>query len=101
MAGADTNKLIDAEIRALVEGGLKRANEILTAQEDKLHLLAQAMLEYETLTGDEIDQLMKDGKIDRPDRPSDAAAVQPVSGPAVPKAGKKFGGEGGTAPQGA
>ena len=55
MGGAETNKLIDAEIKALVEGGLKRATDILTDQEDKLHLLAQAMLEYETLTGDEIE----------------------------------------------
>ncbi|TNE49657.1 MAG: ATP-dependent metallopeptidase FtsH/Yme1/Tma family protein [Sphingomonadales bacterium] len=101
MSGAETNKLIDAEIKALVEGGLKRATDVLKSQEDKLHLLAQALLEYETLTGDEIDQLMKDGKIDRPDQPSGPAAIQPVSGSAVPKAGKKFGGEGGTAPQGA
>ena len=101
MAGADTNKLIDAEIRDLVEGGLKRARDVLTSQEDKLHLIAQALLDYETLTGDEIDQLMKDGKIDRPDRPSGPAVVQPVAGAAVPKAGKKFGGESGTAPQGA
>ncbi|MED5205371.1 MAG: ATP-dependent zinc metalloprotease FtsH [Pseudomonadota bacterium] len=99
MGGAETNKLIDAEIKELVEGGLKRATEILTAQEDKLHLLAQAMLEYETLTGDEIDQLMKDGKIDRPDEPKGPIAVKPVSGVAVPKAGRKLGG--GPAPQGA
>ncbi|QFI62769.1 ATP-dependent metallopeptidase FtsH/Yme1/Tma family protein [Qipengyuania flava] len=99
MGGAETNKLIDAEIKELVEGGLKRATDILTAQEDKLHLLAQAMLEYETLTGDEIDQLMKDGKIDRPDEPKGPIAVKPVSGVAVPKAGRKLGG--GPAPQGA
>ncbi|WFL75992.1 ATP-dependent zinc metalloprotease FtsH [Altererythrobacter arenosus] len=101
MAGAETNKLIDAEIKALVEGGLKRAQDVLKTQEDKLHLLAQALLEYETLTGDEIDQLMKDGKIDRPDRPSGPIAVQPATGSAVPKAGKKFGGSEGPAPQGA
>jgi cell division protease FtsH len=99
MGGAETNKLIDAEIKELVEGGLKRATDILTAQEDKLHLLAQAMLEYETLTGDEIDQLMKDGKIDRLDEPKGPVTVKPVSGVAVPKAGRKLGG--GPAPQGA
>ena len=99
MGGAETNKLIDAEIKELVENGLKRAQKILTEQEDKLHLLAQAMLEYETLTGEEIDKLMKDGKIDRPDEPKSAVTVKPVAGTAVPKAGKKFGG--GAAPQGA
>ncbi|MEH6722352.1 MAG: ATP-dependent zinc metalloprotease FtsH [Qipengyuania sp.] len=99
MSGAETNKLIDAEIKRLVEEGLTRAKDVLTKQEDKLHLLAQAMLEYETLTGDEIDQLMKDGKIDRPDEPKGPVAVKPVGGIAVPKAGRKLGG--GPAPQGA
>lgn len=99
MSGAETNKLIDAEIKRLVEEGLARAKDVLTKQEDKLHLLAQAMLEYETLTGDEIDQLMKDGKIDRPDEPKGPFAVKPVGGIAVPKAGRKLGG--GPAPQGA
>ncbi|UYH54890.1 ATP-dependent zinc metalloprotease FtsH [Qipengyuania sp. SS22] len=100
MSGAETNKLIDAEIKRLVEEGLTRAKDVLTEQEDKLHLLAQAMLEYETLTGDEIDQLMKDGKIDRPDEPKGPIAVKPVAGIAVPKAGRnKLGG--GPAPQGA
>ncbi|UOR15801.1 ATP-dependent zinc metalloprotease FtsH [Qipengyuania aquimaris] len=101
MAGAETNKLIDAEIKALVEGGLKRATDILTEQEDKLHLLAQALLEYETLTGEEIDQLMKDGKIDRPDEPKGPVAVRPAGSSTVPKAGKKFGGSGDSAPAGA
>ncbi|WP_428027512.1 ATP-dependent zinc metalloprotease FtsH [Altererythrobacter sp.] len=101
MAGEETNKLIDAEIKRLVETALKRATDVLTEQEDKLHLLAQALLEYETLNGEEIDQLMKDGKIDRPDRPSGPAVVQTAPGSAVPKAGKKFGGSGDTAPQGA
>ncbi len=101
MAGAETNKLIDAEIKDLVEGAHKRATDILKKHEDQLHLLAQAMLEYETLTGDEITKLLETGKIDRPDQPSGPISTQPVSGSAVPKAGKKFGGEGGASPQGA
>ncbi|WP_336987354.1 ATP-dependent zinc metalloprotease FtsH [Altererythrobacter aquiaggeris] len=100
MGGAETNKLIDAEIKALVEGGLKRATDILTSQEDKLHLLAQAMLEYETLTGDEINELMANGKIDRPDEPKGPVINQPVAGSAVPRSGKKFGGSSDAAPQG-
>ena len=101
MGSGETNKLIDAEIRALVEGAHKRATEILTTKEDQLHLLAQTMLEFETLTGDEIDQLLKDGKLDRPDEPRGPSKPRSVSGSAVPKAGKRFGGEGGTSPQGA
>jgi len=100
MAGAETNKLIDQEIKDLVEGAHKRATDLLTKHEDQLHLLAQAMLEYETLTGDEIKALIEDGKIDRPDAPSGPIPVVPTHGSSIPKAGKRFGGEG-EAPQGA
>jgi cell division protease FtsH len=96
MGSDETNKLIDAEIKSLIEGAHARATEILKTQEDKLHLLAQAMLEYETLTGDEIKELLDSGKIDRPDAPSGSSAVKPVRGSAIPKAGRRFGG---TAPQ--
>ncbi|MFN5821083.1 MAG: ATP-dependent metallopeptidase FtsH/Yme1/Tma family protein, partial [Novosphingobium sp.] len=95
-----TNDLIDAEIKGLVEGAHKRATDILKTHEDKLHLLANALLEYETLTGDEINQLMDSGKLDRPDRPSGPAAPNPVKGSASPKAGKRFSG-GDAAAQGA
>jgi cell division protease FtsH len=98
MASDETNKLIDSEIRALVDGAHKRATDLLTEHQDQLHLLAQALLEYETLTGDEIKQLLEDGKIDRPEQPAGPVATRPVRGSAVPKAGKRYGGE---APQGA
>ncbi len=99
MAGAETNKLIDAEIKALVEGGLKRATDILTEHRDQLELIAQAMLEYETLSGDEIKQLLETGSIDRPSEPRGPSSTRPVSGSSIPKSGKRF--SGGAAPQGA
>jgi cell division protease FtsH len=99
MHSADTNKLIDAEIRDLVEGAHKRAVDLLTTHRDQLELVAQALLEFETLTGDEIQQLLDNGKIDRPDAPRGPTAVQPVRGSAIPRAGKRFGS--GEAPQGA
>ena len=100
MAGAETNKLIDAEIKGLVDGGHNRATEILSQHEDQLHLLAQAMLEYETLTGDEIKELLDSGTIDRPEQSTGPIKVKPLRGSAIPKAGKRFGGEG-ASPQGA
>ena len=99
MMSDETSKLIDSEIRGLVDGAHAKATQILKASEDKLHLLAQALLEYETLTGEEINQLLETGKIDRPEAPSGPAAVRPVRGSSIPKAGKRFTGEG--APQGA
>ncbi len=100
MGSDETNKLIDSEIKALVEGAHARATDVLRTQEDKLHLLAQALLEYETLTGDEIKQLLDSGKIDRPDRTLDSG-LRPVTGSSIPKAGKRFGSSGESAPQGA
>jgi cell division protease FtsH len=99
MNSADTNKLIDAEIRGLVDGAHKRATDILTTEKEHLHLLAQALLEYETLTGDEIKELLGTGKIDRPDAPSGTAKPAAVKGSSIPRAGKRYAGD--TAPQGA
>ena len=98
-ASDETNKVIDSEIRALVDGAHTRATDILKTNEDKLHLLAQALLEYETLSGEEITQLLADGKLDRPDRPTGPARPTAVQGSAIPKAGRRF--SGGAAPQGA
>ncbi|HMT43006.1 MAG TPA: ATP-dependent zinc metalloprotease FtsH [Chakrabartia sp.] len=96
----ETALLIDAEIRALVEGGYKKATTLLKKNIKKLHILAEALLEYETLTGDEIKALMTDGiKPDRSD--TGGGKVQPVraAGSAVPKTRKR--GVGGAAAQGA
>jgi cell division protease FtsH len=100
MAGEETNKLIDAEIRALVEGAHARATEVLTTQRDKLELLAEALLEYETLTGDDINELMEHGTLDRPDAPTGPARPAGTGSVGVPKSGKRFSGSG-QAPQGA
>ncbi|MBW8753215.1 MAG: cell division protein FtsH, partial [Sphingomonadales bacterium] len=98
MMSDETNKLIDSEIRGLVDGAHKRATDILKENEEKLHLLANAMLEFETLTGDEIKELLDSGKLDRPERAKGPAASAPVRGSAIPKAGKRFTGD--TSPQG-
>ncbi|MCM0000308.1 MAG: ATP-dependent zinc metalloprotease FtsH [Erythrobacter sp.] len=87
-----TNELIDNEIKSLVEGAHARATDILKTHEDQLHLLAQALLEYETLSGDEINALLETGKIDRPDAPRGPVLAAPVRGSAIPRAGKRFGG---------
>ena len=57
------------------------------------------MLEYETLSGDEIKELMDKGSIDRPSDPRGPSSVRPVTGSSIPKSGKRF--SGGTQPQGA
>lgn len=52
---------IDAEIRKFVDKGYESAKKLLRDNLDKLHLLAESLLEYETLTGQEIIDLL-DGK---------------------------------------
>ena len=54
-----TSQKIDSEVRRLVESGLARATEILTTRRDDLETLAKGLLEYETLSGDEILGLLK------------------------------------------
>jgi cell division protease FtsH len=101
MMSDETNKLIDSEIRLLVDGAHARATDILKASEDKLHLLAQALLEYETLSGEDIRALMENGKIDRPEAPSGPARPATSQGTTVPRAGRRFSGSGDAQPAGA
>lgn len=53
-----TAQKIDAEVRRLVETGLEEARRILGDHKDDLEALAQGLLEYETLSGDEIKNLI-------------------------------------------
>ncbi len=56
---------VDAEVKKIVEGAHAKANEILTEFIDALHMIAKNLLEYETLTGDEIKSLVNGDPIDR------------------------------------
>src|SRR5439155_26625124 len=60
-----TAKVIDEEIRRIVDEGEQTAREILTARLDELHALAKGLLEYETLSADEIRRIIKGERIVR------------------------------------
>ena len=62
-----TAKMIDDEIRRLVDEAEKVATDILTAHRDDLEKLSQALLEYETLSGEEVMALLRGEPIVRPD----------------------------------
>jgi cell division protease FtsH len=81
----DTAKLIDEEIRRIVTEGEKRAREVLFANRDKLEAVTQALIEYETVTGEEVQGLMRGEKIVRA---VDNEETKGPAGPAVPAAGK-------------
>jgi cell division protease FtsH len=79
-----TVQKIDAEIKRLVDAGYAEAERILTEKRGDLEILAKGLLEFETLTGDEIKDLLA-GK-----RPSRESVIEPATprGSAVPPAGK-------------
>ena len=58
----ETAKKVDAEIKKIVEAGYKRAKKILTEKINDMHKLAKALILYETLTGDEIMDLILKNK---------------------------------------
>jgi len=59
----ETAKKIDSEVKKIVDKGYERAKKVLTEKIDDLHKLAKALLIYETLSGDEIrDLILKDIK---------------------------------------
>ena len=90
-----TTAIIDSEVRRIVEEGEATAREVLAEFKDQLESLARALLEYETLSGDEVDSILKGEDINRStidDPPSD-----PRGKSSVPSAGRRKDNEGGGA----
>jgi cell division protease FtsH len=90
-----TAQLIDSEVRRLIEEAETHARAILVEHIEDLHRISQALLEYETLSGDEIRGLLRGEPIVRKD-PNDTPAppampTRPTAGrtrPSVPTAGR-------------
>ncbi len=97
-----TAQKIDEEIRRIVEEGYQEARRILEQKLELLHELAQALLEYETLTGDDIDRIMRGEPVVRSeggdDTPSAAAPSTGGKRSSVPPTKRPLGGEGGIRP---
>ncbi|SMH55874.1 ATP-dependent zinc metalloprotease FtsH [Mesorhizobium australicum] len=99
----ETAQIIDAEVRRMIDDAYVEAKRILTKHKKEWTAIAEGLLEYETLSGDEIRQLIKGEKPAR-DLGDD---TPPSRGSAVPKAGATGGGrrkkgpepEGGMEPQ--
>jgi cell division protease FtsH len=84
-----TAQKIDAEIRRVIDDCYGRAKEILVEHGRDLHILALGLLEYETLTGDEIIALLKGIQPVR--KPYEDPEPQRGAGPSVPAAGRRIG----------
>nr|WP_153203945.1 ATP-dependent zinc metalloprotease FtsH [Niveispirillum sp. SYP-B3756] len=73
-----TSQLIDEEIRRLIEEGEVQARTILTTHLDNLHKVSEALLEFETLSGDEVRALLRGEEVVRTDPPAPRPpAVEP------------------------
>ena len=76
----ETAKKIDIEVKKIVDTGYERARKVLSEKIDDLHKLAKALLIYETLSGDEIrDLILKDIKPTRSFKEEDEVDGKPSS----------------------
>jgi len=90
---------IDSEIRAIIDRSYARAEKILKENIDKLHIMAEALMKYETIDSDQIDDIMS-GKQPRPPKDwNDAEPRAPSSGGAASTDKKSDGKIGGPAGQ--
>ena len=89
---SETARMIDQEVRRIVTDGEKKARQVLTENRHLLDQLAAALMEYETLSGDEVSELFKGNPPDRADdTPSGPTSAVPVIKKKPPREG--FGGE--------
>ncbi|KAH8428178.1 i-AAA protease YME1 [Aspergillus melleus] len=67
---SETKQEIESEVRRLVEEAKVRAQNILTEKRNELELLTQALIEYETLTKEEMEKVLKGEKLEKLELPS-------------------------------
>jgi cell division protease FtsH len=73
-----TAQQIDAEIKRIIDEGYNTAKEIIESHRDKLELIAKALLEFETLEGSQVDEIVKTGTFTPPPKPP--ANIGPMMG---------------------
>ncbi|MBL9181802.1 MAG: ATP-dependent zinc metalloprotease FtsH [Verrucomicrobiaceae bacterium] len=77
-----TAQEIDREVRRLVDDGYERAKQLIMAHRDKIEIIAQALLEYETLDGDQVKDIVNLGYMQNPPE----TRSKPPPPPPLPKA---------------
>ena len=99
-----TAEEIDAEIKRIIDDAYKVAKDIITGNLDKLELIAKSLLEYETLDGTQVDEIVRTGKFTPPapplsmEPPHGAPAGTPLPEPPPKPATPKLPGLGSPAP---
>ena len=82
-----TKELIEQEVKKLIDDGYAQALSILKKKKKEFERLAQGLLEYETLTGDEINKIIKGQKLSSDDEDNKKETKPSLA--AVPKTSKK------------
>ena len=90
---ANTKEMVEQEVQKFIQDGYDRALKIVTENEEEFERLAQGLLEYETLTGEEIERVMRGEPPHAPDDEDGGSKVEEKkpSLTAIPKAKKKSG----------
>ncbi|WP_147108535.1 ATP-dependent zinc metalloprotease FtsH [Tateyamaria sp. syn59] len=100
---ANTKELVEQEVQRFIQDGYELARKIIQENEEEFERLAQGLLEYETLTGEEIERVMRGDPPHAPDDDEGGSKVEDKkpSLTAIPKAKKKSGpsGDGGMEPE--
>ena len=81
----DTARLIDEEVRKLVEEGEKTSRKILTKHIEDLHKIAKGLLEYETLSAEDIDNILKGKELDKTNTNLDTTSLSSDSDGSIKK----------------
>ncbi|MGH8507241.1 MAG: ATP-dependent zinc metalloprotease FtsH [Gammaproteobacteria bacterium] len=81
MVSDETAHAIDQEIRRIVDRNYQRTKDLLEHNLDKLHSMAEALMKYETIDGEQIDDIMN-GQLPRPPKGwNDAGRPRPPKAP--------------------
>lgn len=90
----DTAKKIDGEVHTIIDRNYEKAKKILTENLDKLHMMAEALIRYETIDSKQIDEIMSGNEPSPPDdweslktihKNPDGTSKKPVSKSTRPK----------------
>ncbi len=73
-----TAQSIDAEVKRIIDEAYRTAKEIIDTHRDKLEMIANALLEYETLDGTQVEDIVRTGKFTPPPKPT--SEIKPPTG---------------------
>jgi cell division protease FtsH len=85
----DTARLIDEEVRQIIDAAHGKAKDLLEANLKQLHLMADALIRYETIDGEQIDQIMEGREPDPPDDWRESESSPPESSDDASDAGER------------